>query len=41
MGPKEEPPQLPSNAIVFRIDQGLEKRDLEFVKDEFAKYMVD
>ena len=26
---------------MYRIDQGLEKRDLEFVKDEFAKFMVN
>ena len=39
MGPKKEI-QPPADAIAFRIDQLLTKRDLEFVKDELAKYLV-
>ena len=40
MGPKKEP-QPPEDAIQFRIDQGLTKRDQEFVKDELAKFLVN
>ena len=39
MGPKKEI-QLPADAIAFRIDQQLTKRDLELVKDELVKYLV-
>ena len=39
MGPKKEI-QLPADAIAFRIDQQLAKRDLEFVKEELVKYLV-
>ena len=40
MGPKKEP-QPPEDAIQFRIDQGLTKRDQDFVKDELAKFLVN
>ena len=40
MGPKKDI-QLPTDAIVYRIDQGLNKRDLDFVKDELVKYLVN
>ena len=42
MGPKKDPhPPLPADAIAHRIDQGLTKIDLDFVKDELAKYLVN
>ena len=40
MGPKKEP-TLPTDAIAFRIDQQLTKRDIEYVKDELVKYLVN
>ena len=40
MGPKKEP-TLPNDAIAFRIDQQLTKRDIEYVKDELVKYLVN
>ena len=40
MGPKKER-QPPEDAIQFRMDQGLTKRDLEFVKDELVKFLVN
>ena len=39
MGPKKTP--IPPTAIVNRLDEGLSKTDLEFVKDEFVKFVVD
>ena len=40
MGPKKNQPP-PPDAIVHRLDQGLSKADLEFVKEQFARYAVD
>ena len=39
MPTKKNPP--PPDAIVNRLDQGLEKSDLEFIKEQFARYAVD
>ena len=39
MGPKKTPVKL--NPIVNRLEDGLTKEDLEFTKDQFAKFVVD